>query len=64
MNNTPTLEETKVAMDNYFNKKDLTDEDVVRLVSKLEELEKNDTNQLQIIATYGKYMASYDALYN
>jgi hypothetical protein len=64
VNNDPALRESKYAVDNYFAKKDLSDEDVRRLVTKLEEVEKNGGNQLQTIATYGKYMAAYDSIYN
>jgi hypothetical protein len=43
----------------------LSEEQVVQLVTKLEQVaDKGKWNPLSVIATYGKYMAAYDAVYN
>jgi hypothetical protein len=43
----------------------LSEEQVVQLVAKLEQVADNGKwNPLRVIATYGKYMAAYDAVYN
>lgn len=60
----PTLEAQKRKFDQYLKSQDLSDEAVVQMVKKLEQVESDTGNPLKVIATYGKYMASYDALYN
>jgi hypothetical protein len=55
----------KKKIDAYLADKNLSEEQVVQLVTKLEQVaDKGKGNPLAVIATYGKYMAAYDAVYN
>lgn len=59
------LANARKKIDAYLEKKDLSEEQVVQLVTKLEKVaDKGKWNALSVIATYGKYMAAYDAVYN
>lgn len=59
------LADARKKIDAYLTKKELSDEQVVKLVAKLDEVSDNGKwNPLAVIATYGKYMAAYDAVYN
>jgi len=52
-------------IDEYLAKKDLSEEEVVQIVAKLDKVaDKGKWNPLSVITTYGKYMAAYDAVYN
>ncbi len=55
----------KRKIDAYLAKKDLGEEQVIQLITKLEQVaDKWNWNPLTIISTYGKYMVAYDAVYN
>lgn len=59
------LAEAKAKIDKYLQKKDLSEEQVSKLVAKLDEVaDDGEWNPLAVIATYGKYMSAYDAVYN
>lgn len=59
------LAEARKKIDAYLAEKDLSEEQVMQLVAKLEEVaDEGKGNPLSVIATYGKYMAAYDAVYN
>lgn len=63
VNNIPTLAEQAEQFDAYLKEKKLTEEESALLVKELEKAEKDEDNSLYGIAIYGKYRASYDALY-
>lgn len=59
------LAEAKKKIESYLAKKDLNDDQVKKLVNKLDQVaNKWEWNPLSVIATYGKYMSAYDAVYN
>jgi hypothetical protein len=59
------LAAAKKKIDAYLKNKDLDEKQIVSLVQKLEAVEKKSKgNPLAAITTYGKYMATYDAVYN
>lgn len=60
---TPSLKKQKEIFDRYLQSADLTDEAIVKLVKKLELVEKETWNPLTAITTYGKYMTAYQVLY-
>lgn len=60
-----TLAAAKAKIDKYLQKKDLDEKQVTKLVAKLDEVAADgEWNPLAVIATYGKYMSAYDAVYN
>ncbi len=55
----------KEKIDKYLQKKDLSEEEVAKMVEKLDKVaDDGKWNPLAVIATYGKYMSAYDAVYN
>lgn len=60
-----TLALAKEKIDKYLQKKDLSEEEVAKMVEKLDKVaDDGKWNPLAVIATYGKYMSAYDAVYN
>jgi len=64
VNSIPTLAEQAAQFDAYIEKKGLTEDESVLLVKELEKAENNQDSPLNVIATYAKYKASYEALYD
>jgi hypothetical protein len=64
IDNIPLLSQQKDKFDVYLESTELSDEAVIKMVKKLEKVEKETGNPLQAIATYGKYMLAYSAVYD
>lgn len=65
LQNLPSAREARKKIDQYLSNKQLTDQEVANIVLALEAVEEQTQwNPLAAIATYGKYMAAYDAVYN
>lgn len=60
----PLLSKQKDELDAYLENAELSDEAVIKMVKQLEKIENETGNPLQTIATYGKYMAAYNAIYD
>jgi len=60
----PSLADQKRQFDAFLATKEFDGDDAAILVKKLEEAQLDGANPLQQIALYGKYMASYEAIYN
>lgn len=63
INENPSLHKQKEIFDKYLKAETLSDEAVVKLVKQLELVEQDTWNPLTAIATYGKYMTAYEAIY-
>jgi hypothetical protein len=51
-------------LDWYLSERQFTEEEANILVAKLEDIEAGPDKQLKIVATYAKYMTSYNSKYN
>lgn len=60
----PSLSQQQKQFDTFLANKEFSSDDAAILVKKLEEAQKDNKSPLHSIAIYGKYMASYEALYN